>query len=84
VFDGAAHPGADPPEGVVLQHPEVRQATGMVIAQAEVSAATALFRLCAYAYAQDHRLRDVAARVVARRLRFHPGDGDVEELDPQG
>lgn len=63
-------------------HPEVHQATGMIIAQAGVSAAAAMFRLRAYAYAHDHRLRDVAARVVARRLHFHPGDGDVEDLVP--
>jgi hypothetical protein len=32
----------------------------------------ALVRLRAYAYAHDRRLRDVAADVVARRLRFEP------------
>ena len=81
LLDGAGPPGADPPEGVGLQHPEVHQATGMIIAQAGVSAAAAMFRLRAYAYAHDHRLRDVAARVVARRLLFHPGERDVEDLD---
>ena len=81
LLDGAVRPGADPPEAMGLQHPEVHQATGMIIAQAGVSAAAALFRLRAYAYAHDHRLHDVAARVVARRLRFHPGDTDVEDLD---
>ncbi|GAA3277209.1 ANTAR domain-containing protein [Dactylosporangium vinaceum] len=60
------------PEGAALQHPEVHQATGMIIAQAGVSATVALIRLRAYAYANDQRLRDVAASVVARRLRFHP------------
>ena len=60
------------PEGAALQHPEVHQATGMIIAQAGVSAAVALIRLRAYAYANDQRLRDVAASVVARQLRFHP------------
>jgi hypothetical protein len=34
--------------------------------------AVALVRLRAYAYAHDRRLRDVAADVVARRLRFEP------------
>jgi hypothetical protein len=61
-----------------LQHPEVHQATGMIIVQLGVSAAVALVRLRAYAYAHDRRLRDVAADVVARRLRFDSdthGDG---------
>ena len=60
------------PEQARLQHPEVHQATGMVIVQLGVSAAVALVRLRAYAYAHDRRLRDVANDVVARRLRFHP------------
>lgn len=58
------------PEEIGLQHPEVHQATGMMIAQIGVSAAIALVRLRAHAYAHDRRLRDVAADVVARRLRF--------------
>ncbi|GIE90952.1 hypothetical protein SAMN06264365_122126 [Actinoplanes regularis] len=60
------------PEEAGLQHPEVHQATGMIVAQIGVSAAIALVRLRAYAYAHDQRLRDVAANVVARRLRFPP------------
>jgi GAF domain-containing protein len=58
------------PEEAGLQHPEVHQATGMMVAQIGVSAAVALVRLRAYAYAHDQRLRDVATDVVARRLRF--------------
>jgi hypothetical protein len=58
------------PEGASLQHPEVHQATGMIIAQLGVGAALALVRLRAYAYASGLPLRDVAASVVARRLRF--------------
>jgi GAF domain-containing protein len=61
------------------QHPEVHRATGMIIVQLGVTAAVALIRMRAYAYAHDRRLRDVAADVVARRLRFHPDahtDGD--------
>ncbi len=57
-------------------HPEVHQATGMVTVQLGVTAAVALIRLRAHAYANDRRLRDVAADVVARRLRFDPDDGD--------
>jgi len=62
----------DQPEEAALHHPEVHQATGMIIAQIGVTAAVALVRLRAYAYTHDRRLRDVAADVVARRLRFHP------------
>jgi hypothetical protein len=69
------------PEPIRLAHPEVHQATGMVTVQLGVTAAVALMRLRAYAYAHDRRLRDVARDVVARRLRFDPeptvdgGDG---------
>jgi hypothetical protein len=60
------------PEPAGLDHPEVHQATGMVIVQLGVTAAVALVRLRAYAYSHERRLRDVAAEVVARRLRFDP------------
>ena len=43
----------------------------MIIVQLGVTAAVAMIRLRAYAYAHDRRLHDVAADVVARRLRFH-------------
>ena len=65
------------PEPAAPHHPEVHQATGMIVVQLGVTAAVALIRLRAYAYAHDRRLRDVAADVVARRLRFHEhSDGD--------
>jgi hypothetical protein len=60
------------PEQAGSAHPEVHQATGMITVQLGVSVAVALVRLRAYAYAHDRRLRDVAADVVARRLRFAP------------
>ncbi len=76
LLDGARRDGSRPegpwPEQAGPQHPEVHQATGMIIVQLGVTAAVALIRLRAYAYAHDLRLRDVAADVVARRLRFHP------------
>jgi hypothetical protein len=62
-------------------HPEIHQATGMIIVQLGVTAAVALVRLRAYAYAHDRRLRDVAADVVARRLRLDP-DADRGEYGP--
>ncbi len=63
------------PERAGPHHPEVHQATGMITVQLGVTAAVALIRLRAYAYAHDRRLRDVAGDVVARRLRFDAGDG---------
>jgi ANTAR domain len=50
--------------------PEVHQATGMISVQLGVSLAEALVRLRAHAYANDQPLSEVAANVVARRLRL--------------
>ena len=75
------------PERVVPQHPEVHQATGMIVVQLGVTAAVALSRLRAHAYAHDRRLRDVAADVVARRLRLADTDaepGTAHGGDAQG
>jgi hypothetical protein len=49
---------------------EVHQATGMISVQLGVNLAEALVRLRAYAYSQDRLIAEVAADVVARRLRF--------------
>ena len=68
------------PEQAGPQHPEVHQATGMIIVQLGVTAAVALIRLRAYAYAHDRRLRDVAGDVVARRLRFGSDADGGEDL----
>jgi hypothetical protein len=78
LLDTAISGGRQRPEQAGLQHPEVHQATGMVIVQAGVSAAVALVRLRAHAYAHDRRLRDVATDVVARRLRFR-SDSEVRD-----
>jgi hypothetical protein len=50
--------------------PEVHQATGMISVQLDVSLAEALVRLRAHAYGDDRPIAEVAADVVARRLRF--------------
>jgi hypothetical protein len=52
------------------------QAQGMVMVQLKVSLAEAMVRMRAYAYANDRRLGDVAADVVAGRFRF---DGDPQQ-----
>jgi hypothetical protein len=49
---------------------EIHQATGMVVAQLGTSAADALARLRAHAFAEQRLLGEVARDVVARRLRF--------------
>jgi GAF domain-containing protein len=54
---------------------EVHQAAGMISVQLDVDLAEALVRLRAYAYAEDRPIVEVAADVVARRLRF-------DDLDP--
>ena len=53
-----------------MDHIEVYQATGMVMAQLDVPAETALSRLRAYAFVHDRTIDDIARDVVARRLRF--------------
>jgi hypothetical protein len=74
--DGAGTGGDAGPDGqapgLAAHRAEVDQATGMLTVQLGVSAAEALARLRAYAYAQDRRLADVAGDIVARRLRLRP------------
>lgn len=54
---------------------EVHQAAGMVTAQLGVDLPTAIVVLRNHAYAHDRRLGDVAADVIAGRLRFGTTDG---------
>ena len=56
-------------------HYVVHQASGMVSAQLEVSVGQALIRLRAHAFGGNRRLAEVAADVVARRLRFDVAGG---------
>jgi hypothetical protein len=72
---GRAHTDARLPEHAGSQPAVVHQATGMIIVQLGVTAAVALARLRAHAYAHDRRLREVASDVVARRLRFESETG---------
>ncbi|WP_412079320.1 GAF and ANTAR domain-containing protein [Streptomyces xanthophaeus] len=51
---------------------EIDQAAGMLTVQLGVGIEEAFVRLRAHAYARGRRLADVAADVVARRLRFPP------------
>ena len=55
---------------LALHRAEIDQATGMLTVQLGVPVTGAFARLRAYAYSQDRRLADVAADIVARRLRL--------------
>jgi hypothetical protein len=57
-------------EPVVASRAQVHQATGMVMAQLNLSAADALARIRAHAFVTQRLLVDVARDVVARRLDF--------------
>ncbi|WP_427167259.1 ANTAR domain-containing protein [Streptomyces sp. C1-1] len=51
---------------------EIDQATGILTVQLGVGVDEAFVRLCAYAFTDGRRLAEVAADVVARRLRLSP------------
>ena len=57
----------------------VHQATGMVLAQLNVTPDDALMILRAHAFASGRSVRAVAADVLARRLDFASGLGETEE-----
>ena len=57
-------------------HPEVHQASGMLMVQLGIPIADALVVLRARAYADSRHLADVARDVVARRLH-------LDEVDPR-
>jgi hypothetical protein len=55
-----------------LSRIEVYQATGMIMAQLDVSAVDALVRLRAYAFAHELNASEVAQLIISRRLRMTP------------
>jgi hypothetical protein len=67
-------PGEDGDDGwvdpVVSGRAEIHQATGMVLAQLDVSAEVALARMRAHAFVEQRLLIDVARDIVSRKLRF--------------
>lgn len=67
----APHDDAAPDIGdVVAYRAELYQASGMVAVQLRVSASEALLRIRAHAFALGHTVGEVAAEIVARRLRL--------------
>ena len=65
-------PGYRPIDGVASGRDAVHQATGMIAVQLGVDMAEALARLRAHTFAGAASLSEVAADVVAHRLRFQP------------
>lgn len=55
-----------------LSRIDVYQATGMIMAQLEVSPVDALVRLRAYAFAEEMSASAVAQLIISRRLRMEP------------
>jgi len=74
IAEQEGHDIARPENGFPVAAPEVHQATGMVAAQLDVGIEDAFARLRARAFADGRGLTDVAADVVARRLRFERGN----------
>jgi GAF domain/ANTAR domain len=65
-------------DSLPLHNPQLHQATGMISAQLDVAMDDAFARLRARAFAEQRPLSELAAAVVARRLRFEPA-GEVDE-----
>lgn len=76
LLDGPDHAlpeaAADGLAGAVERRAELFQAQGMIMVQLGVGLADALARIRAHAYAENRQLGDVAADIIARRLRFDP------------
>ncbi|MET8474230.1 ANTAR domain-containing protein [Streptomyces sp. NPDC006422] len=66
-----------------LRRAAVHQATGMISVQLDVPVAQAMLRLRAHAFASGRPLGEVAADVVARRIRFHH-EGEDRDDDAGG
>jgi GAF domain-containing protein len=62
--------GTDELDEAFEHRAELFQAQGMVMVQLGIPLTEALVRIRAYAYARDRPLSEVAADIVARRLRF--------------
>jgi len=87
-MQAAAPPGMLPAEldEAVAHRAEVHQASGMVAIQLKVPVAEALAALRAHAFAKDQTVADVAADIVARRLRLsddHNDNDNNTEKEPE-
>ncbi|MFI6409251.1 GAF and ANTAR domain-containing protein [Streptomyces sp. NPDC050548] len=77
---GAPHGGRA--EDLGAYRAEIDQASGVLTVQLGVDIEEAFVRLRGHAFAQGRRLAEVAADVVARRLRFSP-DGEPDQADEE-
>ncbi len=75
----APGPGGLADATLSTRHAQVHQATGMVAAQLGVSMSDALAALRAHAYTRGRRVTDLAADVVARRVRLDRSAPGKEE-----
>ncbi|MHA7263784.1 GAF and ANTAR domain-containing protein [Arthrobacter sp. TMN-37] len=67
------------PAGLPNSRREIHQATGMVLAQANVSAAQALVLLRGHAFSHQQTLQETALQVIRRDLDFIPTDSAPPE-----
>lgn len=68
-------------EDAVLYRAQIYQASGMVAIQLAIPADIALVRIRAHAFATDRPVADVAADIVARRLRLADDDPRADQED---
>lgn len=68
-------------DGSIYSRREIHQATGMVIAQLDVTAEDALLLLRAHAFSRSLSVREIAAEIVERRLSFSP-EKDADPAAP--
>ncbi|HEU0089341.1 MAG TPA: GAF and ANTAR domain-containing protein [Pseudonocardiaceae bacterium] len=72
---GLPNTDGDPADALALHSPQVHQATGMIAAQLDEPMQDAFSRLRARAFTSQQPLAELAADVVARRVRFdHPDE----------
>ncbi|MHA7293622.1 GAF and ANTAR domain-containing protein [Arthrobacter sp. HLT1-21] len=71
---GAVSGEEAPQGGSTPSRREIHQATGMVLAQASLTAVEALLLLRAHAFANGRTLAEISRDVVARELNFSPPD----------
>lgn len=70
---------ADSLDDAVAYRAEIYQASGMIAIQLHIPAAEALLRIRAHAFADNRPLSDVAADIVARRLRLTDDRNERDE-----
>ncbi|MEU3958280.1 GAF and ANTAR domain-containing protein [Streptomyces buecherae] len=81
-IDETGGPRGGPAEELGAYRAEIDQASGILTVQLGVGIEEAFVRLRAHAFARGRRLADVAADVVARRLRFSP-DAEPDQADDE-